>query len=120
MKLPDNFYDELYIGLNYYCRHYRDGKQIESDAYEDEYEDCIQFSDDYCAEVSLDVVVICEFRDDSFDHEFGTWEDPAKGYYPSGVKVEKIRSIKVYDEDDNEIPFTYDRERIEEIELTLN
>ena len=29
MKLPDNFYDELYIGLNYYCRHYRDGKPVE-------------------------------------------------------------------------------------------
>ena len=58
MELPDNFYDELYIGLNYYCRHYRDGKPIESDEYEDEYEDCIQFSDDYCAEVSLDVVVV--------------------------------------------------------------
>ena len=109
MKLPDNFYDELYIGLNYYCRHYREGKPIESDEYEDEYEDCIQFSDDYCAEVSLDVVVVCEL-----------WDDHAKGYYPSGVKVEKIRSIKVYDEDDNEIPFTYDRERIENTELTLN
>lgn len=116
MKLPDNFYDELYIGLSYFCRHYREGKPIESD----EYEDCIQFCDEYFAEVSLDVVVVCEFRDDSFDHEFGTWEEPAKGYYPSGVRVEKIRSIKVYDEDDNEIPFTYDRERIEDIELTLN
>ena len=21
--LPENFYDQLYIGLNYYCRHYR-------------------------------------------------------------------------------------------------
>ena len=120
MELPENFYDELYIGLNYFCRHYREGKPIESEEYEDEYEDFIQFSDDYCAEVSLDVVVICEFQDDSFDHEFGTWDDPAKGYYPSGVKVEKIRSIKVYDEDDNEIPFDYDRERIEDIELTLN
>lgn len=120
MELPDNFYDELYIGLNYFCRHYRDGKPIESDEYEDEYDDFIQFGDGYCAEVSLDVVVICEFQDDSFDHEFGTWDDPAKGYYPSGVKVDKIRSIKVYDEDDNEIPFTYDRERIEELELTLN
>lgn len=119
MELPDNFYDRLYIGLNYFCRHYREGKQIESDEYQDEYEDDIPLNDDYCAEVSLDVVV-CEWRDDSFDHEFGTWDDPAKGYYPSGVKVEKIRSIKVYDEDDNEIPFTYDRERIEEIELTLN
>ena len=39
MELPDNFYDELYIGLNYYCRHYRDGKPIESDEYEDEYEE---------------------------------------------------------------------------------
>ena len=116
MELPDNFYDELYIGLNYYCRHYREGKPMESD----EYEDCIQFNCDYCAEVSLDVVVVCEWRDDSFSHEFGIWDDPAKGYYPSGVKVQKIRSIKVYDEDDNEIPFTYDRERIEEIELTLN
>ena len=116
MELPDNFYDQLYIGLSYYCRHYRDGKPIESD----EYEDCIQFSVDYFAEVSLDVVVVCEWRDDSFDHEFGTWDDPAKGFYPSGVKVEKIRSIKVYDEDDNEIPFNYDRERIEDIELTLN
>ena len=66
------------------------------------------------------MVVFCEFRDDSFDHEFGTWGDPAKGYYPSGVKVEKIRSIKVYDEDADEIPFTYDRERIEDIDLTLN
>ena len=66
------------------------------------------------------MVVVCELKDDSFDHEFGTWEDPAKGYYPSGVKVDKIRSIKVYDEDDNEIPFEYDRERIEDIELTLN
>ena len=56
----------------------------------------------------------------SFDHEFGTWDDPAKCYYPSGVRVEKIRSIKVYDEDDNEIPFEYDRERIEELELYLN
>ena len=120
MKLPDNFYDELYIGLNYYCRHYRDGKPIESDEYEDEYEDCIQFSDNYCAEVSLDVVVVCEWQDDSFSHEFGICDDPAKGYYPSGVRVEKIRSVKVYDEDDKEIPFTYDRERIEEIELTLN
>ena len=109
-----------HVFLNYYCRHYRDGKLIESDEYEDEYEDCIQFCDEYCAEVSLDVVVVCEFRDDSFDHEFGTWDDPAKGYYPSGVRVEKIRSIKVYDEDDNEIPFTYDRERIEELELYLN
>lgn len=120
MELPDNFYVQLYIGLNYFCRHYREDKPIESDEYEDEYEDDIQFSDDYCAEVSLDVVVVCEWQDDSFDHEFGTWDDPAKGYYPSGVKVEKIRSIKVYDEDDNEIPFTYDKERIEEIELTLN
>lgn len=120
MKLPDKFYDELYIGLNYFCRHYREGKQIESDEYEDEYDDCIQFNVDYCAEVSLDVVVICEFQDDSFDHEFGTWDDPAKGYYPSGVKVDKIRSIKVYDEDDNEIPFEYDKERIEELELYLN
>ena len=120
MELPENFYDELYIGLNYYCRHYRDGKQIESDEYEDEYEDCIQFNCDYFAEVSIDVVVICEFQDDSFDHEFGTWDDPAKGYYPSGVKVKKIRSIKVYDEGDNKIPFTYDRERIEELELYLN
>ena len=116
MELPENFYDQLYIGLNYYCRHYRECKPIESD----EYEDCIQFSDDYCAKVSLDVVVVCEWQDDSFDHEFGTWDDPAKGYYPSGVKVDKIRSIKVYDEDDNEIPFEYDRERIEDIELTLN
>ena len=120
MQLPNNFYDKLYIGLTYSCRHYREGNTIESDEYEDDYEDCIQFNFDYFAEVSLDVVVVCEFRDDSFDHEFGTWDDPAKGYYPSGVKVEKIRSIKVYDEDDNEIPFTYDRERIEEIELTLN
>ena len=116
MELPDNFYDELYIGLNYYCRHYRDGKPIESD----EYEDCIQFCDDYCAEVSIDVVVVCEWKDDSFSHEFGIWDDPAKGYYPSGVKVDKVRSIKVYDEDENEIPFTYDRERIEDIELTFN
>lgn len=61
-----------------------------------------------------------KWRDDSFDHEFCTWDDPAKGYYPNGVKVEKIRSIKVYDEDDNEIPFEYDRERVEEIKLTLN
>ena len=68
MELPENFYDELYIGLNYYCRHYREGKPIESDEYEDEYEDFIQFSDDYCEDV----------------------------------------------------PFTYDRERIENIELTLN
>ena len=120
MKLPENFYDELYIGLNYYCRHYREGKPIESDEYEDEYEDCIQFREDYCADDSLDVVVICEFMDDSIEHEFGTWEDPAKRYYPSGVKVQKIRSIKVYDEDDNEIPCEYDRERIEDIELTLN
>ncbi len=120
MELPDNFYDQLYIGLNYLCRHYREGKPIESDEYEDEYEDCIQFSEDYCAEVSLDVVLVCEWQDDSFDHEFGTWDDPAKGYYPSGVKVEKIRSINVYDEDDNEIPFEYDRERIEKIELYLN
>lgn len=116
MELPDNFYDRLYIGLNYYCRHYREGKPIESG----EYEDDIPLNDDYCAEVSLDVEVICEFQDDSFDHEFGTWDDPCKGYYPNGVKVEKIRSIKVYDEDDNEIPFTYDRERIEGIELYLN
>ena len=120
MELPENFYDQLYIGLNYYCRHYRDGKPIESDEYEDEYEDCIQFSDEYFADVSLDVVVVCEFQDDSFDNEFGTLDDPSKGYYTSGVRVDKIRSIKVYDEDDNEIPFDYDRERIEEIELTLN
>ena len=60
MELHDNFYDQLYIGFNYYCRHYRDGKPIESDEYEDEYED------------------------------------------------------------DNDIPFEYDSERIEEIELTLN
>ena len=120
MELPDNCYDELYIGLNYYGRHYREGKPIESDEYEDEYDDIIQFSDEYCAEVSLDVVVLCEFQDDSFDHEFGTWDDPAKGYYPSGVKVKKIRSIKLYDDDDNKIPFTYDRERIEELELYLN
>ena len=120
MELPDNFYDELYIGLNYYCRRYREGRAIGSVEHEDEYEDCIQFCGDYFAEVSLDVVVVFEFQDDSFDHEFGTWEDPAKGYYPSGVRVEKIRSIKVYDEDDNEIPFTYDRERIEELELYLN
>ena len=120
MELPENFYNELYIGLNYYCRHYREGKPIESDEYEDEYEDCIQFCDEYCEEVSLDVVVVCEWRDDSFDHEFGTWDDTEKGYYTSGVKVEKIRSIKVYDEDDNEIPFEYDSERIEELELTLN
>ena len=120
MELPENFYDELYIGLNYYCRHYCDDKPIYSYENEDEYEDCIQFSDNYCADVSLDVVVVCEWQDDSFDHEFGTWDDPAKGYYPNGIRVEKIRSIKVYDEDDNEIPFTYDRERIENIELTLN
>ena len=120
MELPENFYDELYIGLNYFCRHYREGKPIESDEYEDEYEDCIQFSDDYCAKVHIDVVVVCECRDDSFDHGVVTCADPAKGYYPSGVKVDKIRSIKVYDEDDNEIPFKYDRERIEDIELTLN
>ena len=120
MELPDNFYDQLYIGLSYFCRHYHEGKPIESDEYEDEYEDCIQFCDDYCAKVHLDVVVVCGWRDDSFDHEFGALDDPTKGYYPSGVKVDKIRSIKVYDEDDNEIPFTYDRERIEEIELTLN
>lgn len=56
MELPDNFYDQLYIGLNYFCRHYREGKPIESDEYED----------------------------------------------------------------DNEIPFEYDRERIEDIKLTLN
>ena len=68
MELPENFYDQLYIGLNYYCRHYREGKPIESDEYEDEYEDCIQFSDDYCEDV----------------------------------------------------PCEYDRERIEELELTLN
>lgn len=37
MELPDNFYDQLYIGLNYYCRHYREGKPIESDEYEDGY-----------------------------------------------------------------------------------
>lgn len=36
------------------------------------------------------------------------------------LEVEKIRSIKVYDEDDNEIPFEYERERVEEIKLTLN
>ena len=120
MELPDNFYDELYIGLNYFCRHYREGKPIESDEYNDEYDDCIQFCDDYFAEVYLDVVVVCEFKDDSFDHEFGIFDDPAKGYYPSGVKVDKIRSIKVYDEDDNEIHFEYDSERIEDIELTLN
>lgn len=119
MELPENFYDQLYIGLNYYCRHYRDGKPIESDEYEDEYDDCIQFNGDYFAEVSLDVVVVCEWRDDSFDNEFGTCDDHAKCYYPSGVKVDKIRSIKVYDEDDNEIPCEYDRERIEDIELTL-
>ena len=53
MELPNNFYDELYIGLNYYCRHYRDGKPIESDEYEDEYDDCIQFCDEYCADVSI-------------------------------------------------------------------
>ena len=46
MELPDNFYDELYIGLNYYCRNYRDGKPIERDEYEDEYEDSVQLSDD--------------------------------------------------------------------------
>ena len=36
MVLPNNFYDELYIGLNYYCRNYREGKKIESEEYEDE------------------------------------------------------------------------------------
>ena len=77
MKLPDNFYDELYIGLNYYCRHYREGKPIESDEYEDEYEDCIQFNCYYFAGASLAVLVACEWRVHSYDHEFGTWDDPA-------------------------------------------
>ena len=120
MELPDNFYDELYIGLNYYCRHYRDGKPIESDEYEDEYEDCIQFSDEYCAEVSLDVVVVCELRDDSFSHEFGIWDDGYKGYYPSGILVDSIDCMEVQDEYCEDVQFTYDRERIEELELYLN
>ena len=82
MELPDNFYDQLYIGLNYFCRHYREGKPIESDEYEDEYEDCIQFSGDYCAEVSLDVVVMCEFSRRQFRSRVRHLGRPGKGLLP--------------------------------------
>ena len=120
MELPDNFYDQLCNELIDFAKDFDDYGKLDSDETYKDFSCAIEIDDTHTAYVDLGVTVLAEWQDDSFSHEFGIWDDPAKGYYPSGVKVDKIRSIKVYDEDDNEIPFECDRERIEELELTLN
>ena len=120
MELPDNFYDELCNELIDFAKDFDDYGKLDSDETYKDFSCAIEIDDTHTAYVDLGVTVLAEWQDDSFSHEFGIWEDGYKGYYPSGVKVDKVRSIKVYDEDDNEIPCEYDRERIEELELTLN
>ena len=120
MVLPDNFYDELCNELIDFAKDFDDYGKLDSDETYKDFSCAIEIDDTHTAYVELGVTVLAEWQDDSFSHEFGIWEDGYTGYYPSGISVDSIDCLEVYDEDDNEIPFTYDRERIEELELYLN
>ena len=120
MVLPDKFYDQLCNELIDFAKDFDDYGKLDSDETYKDFSCAIEIDDTHTAYVDLGVTVLAEWQDDSFSHEFGIWEDGYKGYYPSGISVDSIDCLEVQDDYCEDVPFTYDRERIENIELTLN
>lgn len=107
MKLPDDFYDRLESEIAHYGDFLSSTEHIDSEEYTDNDADFdFSFGDyDYWCSISLSITYYSEYIDESFDHEFGTWQDPEPHYKPENAVVECIYDCKFYDENDNEIEF---------------
>lgn len=123
VEMPEDFYDALESELAEWakrCGEYTGlyGGEGEIDSDEEE-RDCDLFVDfgGGSAEVSLRVTLYSEWVDESFDHAFGTWDDPHPHYVPTAVAVAEVYSVKAYDDDGEEAVRLYDRERIGDMEI---
>lgn len=92
MKIDNEIYNQLAKA----CYELAQDFDLECD------EDCYENAE---VEVEKDGVVYCfcvdfnyyaEWRDESFDHAFGMWRDPWRGWYLSGVELIKCNSFSAY------------------------
>ncbi len=60
-------------------------------------------------QIDIEVTYASEFRDDSFDHAFGTWHDPYAGYeFADGI--DNIGNVDVWDETNGEEVEGFDKD----------
>lgn len=60
-------------------------------------------------QIDIEVTYASEFRDDSFDHAFGTWHDPYAGYYFADG-IDSIGNVDVWDDTNGEEVEGFDEE----------
>jgi hypothetical protein len=60
-------------------------------------------------QIDIEVTYASEFRDESFDHAFGTWHDPNAGYYFADG-IDDIGNVDVWDDEDDEEVEGFDKE----------
>lgn len=105
MKLPNNFYNELEDAVAKYGEWVTEDRSIDAD-------ECMFYAvdlnfdfGDYGCSIEADIEYKAEWEDDSFDHEFGTWEDPAPYYKAVGATIDLVDELHFYDDDGNEVEF---------------
>ncbi len=114
--LPDSFYDALVDELEAWARSVTECE----DSYDSrEVELVFDYGDGLGGYVRLEAELDCEWMDESFDHAFGTWDDPHPHYAPTAVSVACVYEVGATDAEGEDMAVSFDRERIEEIEVIL-
>lgn len=115
-KLTDCFYDALLDELEAWARSVT---ECEDNYDSREVELIFDFGDGLGGYARLEAELECEWVDESFDHAFGTWDDPHKHYAPTAVSVACVYDIVITDADGEDMVVSYDKERIDGMEIIL-
>lgn len=101
VTFTDEFYKQLYNELLELCECYEneDDTQCVEEAFGIEL-------DNY--NIGLNISMVFEYEDNSFNHEFGTYVDENAGYL-TFKKIEKVSDVHVYDEDGEVAGFDYEK-----------
>lgn len=101
VTFTDEFYKQLYNELLELCECYEN--EEDSERVEEAFG--IEL-DNY--NIGLNISMVFEYEDNSFNHEFGTYIDENAGYL-TFKKIEKVSDVHVYDEDGEVAGFDYEK-----------
>lgn len=110
-ELFDKICDQLGDEIAKHCNWLTDRNEVEGDEQDIDCEGELYIGE-YTVYYDFELTMYAEWEDDSFDHEFDTWEDPAPYYKATGAEVWRVNGLTVCDENDNEIELGFDKDKL--------
>lgn len=106
IKLNEKFYDKVVEEIR---NSVNDLEDIECSVMTSESCDFnIDLSGGNEAYIAVAMEVRSSWHDESFDHAFGTWTDPAPYWEPYEFEITEIDCADFYDENENPVPNDFD------------